>query len=524
MLNLFGHYLWRFTIHPALVLILATVVVAVAQRLFSVGDSASWRRILSAASVLWIVLYAGVALFYLFTVPYFDLVEPAISSVAWNYFLGHPLFHDPDAAARYSMAYGPGSYLVEVASLSVFGPGPFSAKLPFVFAGLASCGLMADALRRKLGLVTSLYVTAALAIAMLGFAPVSFWVRPDPVVLLAVIVGIWCVERMPNRFLGLALGIALGIAVLFKAYAPIFFLPLLIALWRRSGTGGLLPFLIAAIIPAPVVFFLFPRISLANHLHWILMETHQKLDPQLAFLNVEWLILYLCWPVTALYLLRSRLTPGLWVDWAAVILVSCLAALLGSKFGAGASYMLPAAPLIIWKGIDLYTLRRGDTVSGPEKSIHSVAFAGQICAFMILGLAGLFAMGSFFQATRSEAAVRQDLIGLLKQYPGVKAAVGDEGMSRPANNYRWSYFPDAIYRGNPLELETPAVVPMTLTRIPFPPATYDLLEHKFYAVWFFPANAEPFGGFPYSAAFHDAFMRNYQFKTTDGFYDTWVAR
>jgi hypothetical protein len=522
-----NYYLERIFLHASLILFLSGIAMTLVHR-FLPFPAGKRRAVLLVGSIGLLVLYISFAFVYLCTVPFSDHTEPLISTVAWNYVLGGQMFHGPSSAARYSNPYGPVSYLAEAASLWIFGPGPFSAKLPFVFAGLAACGIMAFLLQRKVGFPDSLYLTAVLIMVLFGFSFISFWTRPDPFVFLMVVLSIWAIESPHRLFSVSLLGLALGIAVLAKAYAPIFFLLPLLRLSRRLGIMRLIQCLLVSVIPPLVIFFVLPRISLANHLHWLLLTSHEGLQPGLLRLNGEYFVLYFCWPLATLISVARHRTCAMQMDWAMLLLSGFLTTVFASKTGADVGYFIPVTPLLIWIGIDLHAfyqrlILQGE-VTGKSKTVSALTLKAQLGAFLILAVTGVIEMGYFFVTTRHEGAVRQDLIALLQQYPQKKIGMGVQGYDSPPGKYRWSFYSDAVYRGSPLQLQTVAICDMTITHTPFPRATFGLLANKYYNIWIFPASSQPFSDFPYPPTFHDAFMANYRFKSTDGIYDVWVTR
>jgi len=64
-----------------------------------------------------LTIFAGLLLANTAFPGYLDQAEPNIATVAWLVRQGEPLYHSFDSADRYSLLYGPGTYLPYAAAL-----------------------------------------------------------------------------------------------------------------------------------------------------------------------------------------------------------------------------------------------------------------------------------------------------------------------------------------------------------------------------------------------------------------------
>src|SRR5271165_1133215 len=69
-----------------------------------------WRRITIIASSTSLVFYSLCVLLYMSSDFISDHVESSVMTISWLWREGYPMYHDPDAAQRYSMIYGPLMY------------------------------------------------------------------------------------------------------------------------------------------------------------------------------------------------------------------------------------------------------------------------------------------------------------------------------------------------------------------------------------------------------------------------------
>ena len=104
---------------------------------------------LSGLSLLALVTYVGLVVFYATDPHYFDAAEPTMTAVGWLFHIGQPIYHSLDSAERYAHIYGPMAFIAHGVALGVFGPSIEVSKWVGGALALVSLGLRFTAVRTQ---------------------------------------------------------------------------------------------------------------------------------------------------------------------------------------------------------------------------------------------------------------------------------------------------------------------------------------------------------------------------------------
>ena len=475
---------------------------------------------LALASLTIYVVEVG---WYMQTAAYYDRAEPTITAVAWIVRDGLPLYHDLASADRYSHVYGPLAFLSHRAALSVFGPHIAVSKALSGLAALSSLGCLLLALRTSAGLRLGVTVTGVTALLYLGFRNMSFWVRPEPLLLLTTALGVLAVRINSVWRSGVVLGVLLGVAVNLKITAAFYFLPLLGLLWVRQQLRAVAITVVLGAVVSLVPFFWMDHVSLGNYLTWLRLSGGNGLEFGELRLNVEWALFLLMTVLHPLTFKRpSSVTPPIVVI--SLILGLCGVIMTAAKPGAGFYHLLPFVPCLAYLAVlvnDKHT-RLGN---------RRLVWPSGILAF-VLTLAFIAAIQQlyFFRTMPSEdpEAVVADLERYRSAHPNQPFAIGYGGP------YALSLFrPLPVFWGGRYLVDAPAVMEHQLSNIPLPDSTVSAMRSCVIETWLIPRDAEPFDTrnvYPathhspiFSDAFRAAFFDRYRLNGHTEFYDVWTC-
>ena len=119
-----------------------------------------------------------------------DHVEPNVTAVSSLVGRGEPLYHGLESAQRYSLVYGPMSYLPYIWSRRFLGQRVLSVKLVVMFANLGVLAFLWISYRTRLTFQQTVLATVAVIPFLLAGEPYLIEVRGDVVMILAAAMGL----------------------------------------------------------------------------------------------------------------------------------------------------------------------------------------------------------------------------------------------------------------------------------------------------------------------------------------------
>ena len=278
---------------------------------------------------------------YLFIDAYLDHIEGNVVISAWQFAQGTPLYQSEDAAPVFANYYGPLAYLVEVPALLLLGASTAATKLTSLVALTGTVIVLTCYFLRDPAEGDADQGIFFLVAALLLFAPISYWVRPDPIETFAVAAAV-AATRSGCR--PLWVGFFCGVAVNLKAHAGLYFLPILVDLWWIAGWRALL--LAAGAGAATALLpFLAPGISAQDYLTGL---SQQIVGRAQTLVQLPWVVICLMMLLLPIAIpLAAQRQPARTTLYAVVGMAAALVLLYPATFpGAGAYHFLPLVPVL----------------------------------------------------------------------------------------------------------------------------------------------------------------------------------
>ncbi len=313
------------------------------------GGRAAW--IVTIAGALALPAYVASATWYASEWHFFDNAEATMISVGWLFHAGQPIYHAVDAPERYTLIYGPLAYIVHGIVLSVFGPGIGVSKALAALAALASLALTYFAARREAPAARAAIVTGLYALLLLIFRNYSFWTRPEPFQLCTVAASLFFAAGGRGPAAAIAAGVASGMLWNFKITGPLYTLPVLALLYRRSGWRNTVLAAAAAALVFAAPFVAFPNVSLLNYAAWIRLSARTGLLFYLFRQNLEWaafLLLPLLLSFHHSIAGQRRRDSNERAVTIALVAGMIGVVIVGAKPGAGPYHLMPFLPVIAY--------------------------------------------------------------------------------------------------------------------------------------------------------------------------------
>jgi hypothetical protein len=472
---------------------------------------------------------------------YLDHAEPSIASVAWLVRIGQPLYHSFDSAARYSLLYGPSSYLIYAAALWVGGGSTLSLKVAVLCANVVMVYFLWRSYRAVLDARRALFVVALVLLFIFVPRPNHYLlqVRADVLMMCAMSIALFGVTRRSGMAGPAALAIGVAFLVDTKATACLYAIPLFATLlsqrgWKLSFAVGL------SVVGLSALPFLMPNVSASQYLRWV---GHASGHPSTLFDLVSTLRTL---PILSapLFLL---LGPTPWRDPKIVAHVrqnrfvlltlavcSALAVAASSRIGAGSHHLLPFVPVVGYECARLYV---ATDLAFAKRSPWLFRY---LCACLALVIAvriggGLIDIGgSWYTRWRDTRETSNEVRSLLHRFPKHDVAMGYGDTAAPVTFFR----AEIVFATDRLLVDELALSDMDLDGIPLPAATTEAIATCSTHVWLIPKGKPPFtlpntfaDLYPrlvarkplFNDAFRSAFAGHYSKKESTAHFDVWVC-
>ena len=492
-----------------------------------------------------LVFLAGFLVFLGFTTlypGYLDHVETNIAAVSAIFGHGAPLYHDLASPQRYSLLYGPISYLPFTLALRVLGGTLLSLKIVVLLCNVGLLILLWGSYRKQLDGPRGVLAVAAMVALLMSGEPYLFQVRGDVLMVLSVALGLFGVlTSSPWKswvFLALATGLCFGV----KITGVLYFVPLFVLLYRRHGLRSAT----LAVVGTGLIGclpFTFPGISAANYLLWLHEASLHPLRGVEFLSNLRTSVTILLPVVLLLWRFHEsdRQKFAVYLREERILLLGLvgsigLVTILASKFGSGNHHLLPFYPLIGYVCCDLYG--RIDAPGAVRTASYS-SLARAVCWLWLASTVVTRIPVEFLLTERKlvgrwslGTAVTRDLAEIMHDHPGDRIEMG-YGQTYPLSFYR----PTLIFAGNPLTLDAPALDDMQLSGLAIPKGTIEYIGSCQTQIWLFPKGEAPFvipniyvdaRIFPtrnlFEDVFRQAFLQHYQKVGSSEYFDLWACR
>lgn len=425
---------WAIAFLPPLLVVLAVAALCgVPVRVLS-----GFRWVAMGLGVLMLGAFGAAAWAHLRSAAFADHVQPAVASISALFWQGEPVYHALTSLECYSLCYGPLLFATVGACQGLIGATVFATKLPTTLAAIASLIFIHLVVTRPKHRAEAWAWTGLATAFFLHHFHLSFAVRSDAFILLAVSLGLFAATRERSRS-AILLGVCVGAAVNLKLHALAYFLPVLVTAARQNWSGrAKIGGCMAAATVAALPFVMFPQVSLANYAGWLGVASKHGFGIEEYRGLMEWAAALAFPAVLAAGVLAMRMeecarrlfrAESLWL--AAVGVAFLLIMIPASKVGAGKHHLMPFIPVAVHFAARLASLSivpfrlRG---AGPVlASALALSWIGG-CS-----LAALHAANFMFKTARAESAEAQrcerELLALRAEHPNAVlliAPAGDE--------------------------------------------------------------------------------------------------
>jgi len=479
---------------------------------------AARRRLAIGFSLVVLAVFVAIGGWYLALDGFAGEVEPLVSSLSWLVQHGQPLYHDIEAAQRYSVLYGPSVFLTNGLFLQILGPSLFSAKLASFLAVIGCLVFLYAALSRSSRDWLALLITslAALYFWTQGFA--VYLVRPDALMLFALGLALYAAVKA-RRFTALAtVAVMLGFAVNLKAHGVLYFLPVLAIMGTRFGWRPVVLTVVSSAVVIIAPFVIHPQVSASNYIDWLrnaldhglVTETIPATLRFTAYLLLPLLSLLLVSPMRSVQLKRHAVVMGSLVPTFILTLV------LAAKPGAGLVHLLPLVPTTLYLvGLLLresLEMAPSTPMTSPWISRRGILTAVLLTAFFAGSVNAYRAVRLVDWQVAQAPDLATDVREIMARYPDITIGMACGGEN---SNFRYTWLrPLLVFANHPLLVEPIAVMECQLTGKEMPNETFRALEQGVVSMWLVPRNQRPFDKLnwyaPHDPIFSARFIKHFE--------------
>lgn len=501
--------------------------------------------------ILTIIGYIALVAAYSLSNTFFDQAEPNIAAVSWLFKTGHSLFPPMDSAERYINNYGAVLYIINSFFLTLLGPSFLSVKLGCGLAAIFSVALIFFTATKISTREIALLVCAYAVLAMLSitnsfaFHAASFWLRPDPLLIFFVSVGLLSVLSGSRAIATLVTAIAFGCSLNLKINAFINFLPIYILLFQRFGLVLTLTSVVGAVITAAIPFVIFPQISLSNYLIWLSQSRNKAASFQQLLDVSKWVFSILLPVLLSLgYLFaRSQSSFQYFIRSNRAFIYTLLGCVIASlafsiKIGVLENNHLPLIPLFAYLLALVLEWIRVERVNFPPKKSAKyveISFFSAALALMTTMPLAIAPEAARMVSTLVKSPSNQiigDLNRIMKAHPNSTIGMG---FSQGSGNYERTYYrPALVFAGNPYLVDAVVMFEMQASGVsPVSSGTIHALQTCQTQLWLLPKITEhPFdlkNFYPphdvvFSEEFRTNFLQYYQPIEDSEFYQLWACK
>ncbi|MEO6602246.1 MAG: hypothetical protein ABIQ16_20360 [Polyangiaceae bacterium] len=498
------------------------------------------RRFWFPSALVVLAVYAALLVLNTAYPSYLDHVEPTIASVSWLVLKGKPAYHALDSAARYTLLYGPATYLIFATALWLLGAATLSLKCMVLLLNIVMVFFLWRTFCTLVNARAALLVTTLVLLFIYVPRPNHYLltVRADILIMSAVAVGLWGATRRSGLAGPAALAVAAAVIVDAKASGLVYTVPLFAILWQLRGWRVPICVGMSAACVA-LLPFLLPNVSAVAYVTW-LGRAAKHPSSFIDLLSTLRTVPLLLAPLLLI------LGPTPWRDTKFVAflredglvlatLALCFASglLASRRIGAGSHHLLAVVPVLGYEYTRLFNALGGLGLAKrwPWQSRALCACLALVVFNRVGG--GLLEFGTKCGAWRATVTIRDEVRSVLASYPGTPVEMG-YGATVDGRVY---LRPELVFATNHMLVDEVALSDMSMDGMPMPSATVNALETC--AIWLIPRGEEPFslpntfaqyypalvGKEPlFSQAFRDEFRRRYTKVQSTRSFDLWGCR
>ena len=469
--------------HPAVIAALVWLLLVGVDRFgrFSRARPAFPRVVFLAAGWTVLLAFGAIVIWYAGQFTYFDRAEPTITAVASVFSAGKPLYPALDAPERYAHIYGPVLFIVHASAMAVVGQSILVSKAVGAVAILGSLWIAHRIFGAQAGAFAAVVASSGCALIYLDFGNATFWTRPDPLLILCVVLGLYATRRGGRIGSLVLVGVATGLAINLKVSGPVYLVPVFALLasrhggWSAMGAAG-----IATLVGlAP---FLLPNVSMRHYAEYIELSARNGLGAAKMRQNLEWALVLVA-PLAAVTFGARVPGPG---RRGVALFVGSLAtsvaviAVVAAKPGGGPYHLLPFAPLVAYAALCV-------PVAVWERRATARALAAAVMLTALVIAVPRQATLLTTVTDRHLAAAVYDLRNFAGAHPSRRIGVGYAGLS-----YVSDARPEVVFRTRDYLLDAPAIQEHRLSGLDVPASTIHAIDQCQIDYWLLPTGADPF--------------------------------
>lgn len=460
---------------------------------------------------------------------YFDHAEPNVAIRTWRLVNGAPIYESLSADNFFLTAYGPVLFLLDGIWLKLLGGFITASKMGGFVSSLAGLAFFALYVVRAHGRQWLPWAALIYGSFLLFANPFSFWVRPDPHIIMAVSLAL--LGTTFTRVWASVIWVAacIGLAINLKIHALVYFFPIFVRFchsnWLRVWPVMALTTLICVGLP-----FLLPGVPLDAYVEEVfgVVKTREIVPAQLVQ-SMRYGLVFLS-PLILLPVVFAAgrlqfLSKADRVYLVALIVTVGLLLYPSSVPGTFWYHMVPIFPVTA----DLF-IRLLKTLSDAGRW-RTVTFALIAILLAILPITRQKRLWRTFTSIATwsydaEAEIRK----VMQQHPGKSIEMGYGADN--ASTYHWTFLkPIIVYAGNPHTIDGFSDMESYWSGIAMPPGKVRPIESCSTDLWLIPTGEVPFemkNYYPGLKAFwpelRDTFQKNHIRIETGRYYDLWACR
>lgn len=521
-----------------LILYLMGLAIIHAYRILFVKN-ASTNPLLYLLLCLPLLLYVYSMVSYLNVDTFRQHVEPTIVIQAQLFAAGQEIYTTLNAADRFSLQYGPTTYILTSAFLSFFDNPILASKVYGIALSLFSLGILFFTIHRKFSAPIAFMAIVYSLITYLLLAEIPFRNQADSLLLFSVITALSGIFSKQKNIATLLIALGITLAANSKAHAVVYFIPIIYLHFHYHGKNSFIGTIILTAILSSSIFLL-PQFNLTNYIFWLTSAAKHGFNINIFGKNIAISLLFI-FPAILLYRLNHASLKNIFSykknnnieSTAFTLLIGSMFVIsaIASKNGAGIHHILPFAPIIAifiaYFINDLSTKKIQAATKTKERTL----------IIFILILAWVFAIGAdivkeqkryfIFISQQKNSTVLKDIINLKKKYQKYVMYMGySDKKSYPLSYYRPIIF--SAKQGN--LLDPVALMDMETSGMLIPNATNDKLASQVYDIILIPKGGKPFSmkneyrpNPLFGSEIPAIFVKNYTHIETSDFYEVWAS-
>ena len=232
------------------------------------------RLLMALALIIFGFLLYSLTAYWQFS-GYLDHAEALITTRAWQFANGAPLYQPNGEGIFLIVPYGPVSFLLNAVFLSIFDATIAASKASGIVATILAVLMFGAFVCRTHGARWLAFGVILFACSLLATVPFSFWSRPDPQAILVISAALlatsfFAPDSSANKWsAAIAISLAIGLTINMKAHFFVFLFPMVIRYcdWWKLKTCVAMTAVVALTVLAP---FAISGISLSAYLEGII--------------------------------------------------------------------------------------------------------------------------------------------------------------------------------------------------------------------------------------------------------------